>query len=432
MGRPLELRCIRCGEVAEGEPMGAGCPRCAERGLPSNLTTIYDLEVAARELAAAREAGLEGPARYAALLPLGAEELASRDIGPTPLVEAPRLAAALGLGRVWIKDESRGPTWSFKDRPAAIAAAHARSLGREVVVTASTGNAAAATAAHARRAGVTPVILFARSVDPLMSDFARSYGAAVVSVASKEERWRLMREAVGERGWYPNSNYADPPIGNNPWAIDGYKLIGFELHQQLGGRLPDQVFFPVGYGDALFGVWKAFTELAEIGLADRERLPRMAGGEVQGSLERALEAGAERAERIEPARETIAFSIAAAQSTYQALHATRESGGWVSKVSDGELLGAQRLLVEHEGVFVETASAAAVAALVIQLRDGRVAAGAEVVLVNSSTGIKSLRVTPFDGEPRQVAELSELVAAVEANAGEAGAGVAIGSAREGR
>lgn len=416
MGRPLELRCIRCGELAEPEPIGAGCPRCAERGLASNLTTVYDLEAAGSELARAREAGIEGPPRYAALLPLAPEELESRDNGPTPLVEAPRLASALGLGRIWIKDESRGPTWSFKDRPAAIAAAHARLLGREFVVTASTGNAAAATAAHARRAGVTAVILFARSIDPLMSDFVRSYGAAAVSVASKEDRWRLMRDAVGERGWYPNSNYSDPPIGNNPWAIDGYKLIGFELYEQLAGCLPDQVFFPVCYGDALFGVWKAFSELAEIGLVERERLPRMAGGEVQGSLECALKAGADRAERIEPARETIAFSIAAAQSTYQALHSTRESGGWVSRVSDAQLLDAQRLLVEHEGLLVETASAAALAALVIQLREGRVSAGAEVVLVNSSTGLKSLGVSGFKGELPEVADLPELVATVEASA----------------
>jgi threonine synthase len=154
----------------------------------------------------------------------------------------------------------------------------------------------------------------------------------------------------------------------------------------------------------------------------------MAGGEVQGSLERALEAGAERAERIEPARETIAFSITGAQSTYQALHAVRESRGWVSKVSDIELLDAQRQLVEHEGLFVETASAAALAALVIQLRQGRVHEGAEVVLVNSSTGLKSLGVTPFSSEPPRVEELSELVAAVEANARE-GVAVAIGSGR---
>jgi threonine synthase len=427
MGTPTELRCIRCGEIAADEPLGGGCPTCAERGLAANLTTVYDLEDAATELTAARTAGVRWPERYSALLPVELDGPAGADAGPTPLFEAPELARAIGLDRLWIKDESRGLTWSFKDRPAAIAAAHARALGREFIVSASTGNGAAATAGHARRAGVGSVILFAQSVNPLMAAFGRSYGGTVVSVRSKEDRWRLMQEAVAELGWYPNSNYRTPPIGNNPWVIDGYKLIGFELHEQLGDRLPDQIFFPVCYGDALFGVWKACLELAGLGFVDRERLPLIAGGEIQGSLERALEAGAEQAERVEAPRETIAFSIAGPQSTYQALHATRASGGWVTQVSEAQLLEAQRLLAEHEGLYVETASAAALAALRIQLGQGRVTADAEVVLINSSTGIKSLGVTPFDGRPREVSGLTELVDAVEEQARAPSRGAEIGS-----
>jgi threonine synthase len=408
--RAAGLACVRCGRKADGI-LGEGCTRCAAEGVAANLATVYDLDRAREELLAALDGPVRGIARYEAVLPVTADELATPDTGGTPLVDAPRLAAAAGVARVAIKDESRGPTWSFKDRAAAIAAAHARALDRPGVIAASTGNAAAATAAHAVRAGVPAIILFARGVSPTMSAFVRAYGAHVATTPTKADRWTLMRHWVRERGWYPNSNFAEPAVGNNPYAIDGYKTIGYELWEQLGRRAPDAVYFAVCYGDGLFGVGKAFDELRAMGLCGSG--PRLSGGEIHGSLERALRDDVDVVEPAEVDRPTAAFSISASQSTYQALSAVRESAGWVSAISEEELAAAHRLFAEEAGMFVETATAAALAALLRHREEGRVGPDEEIVLVSSSTGLKSIDHQRTSAEPPLVTNVDALVDLLE-------------------
>lgn len=330
----------------------------------------------------------------------------SPDVGNTPLLDAPRLAAEIGVRRLWIKDESRGPTSSFKDRAAAIAASHAKALHRPGLVVASTGNAAAATCAHARRAGIPALVLLAHAVNPLMSEFVAAYGCEVVVTPTKGIRWALMRRCVEELELYPNSNFADPPVGNSPYAVDGYKAIGFEIFEQLGRRLPDHVYLPICYGDALWGLWHGLRELGEMGLA--RELPRLSGGEIQGSLEHALATGADTVEPVGEPRATAAFSIAGGPSTWQALTAVRDSGGQVSAIAEDALLDAQELLAEREGLFVETAAAAALAALIAHLAQGRVGSESEIVLVSSSSGLKSLGTGGEQGEPEPVEDFGHL------------------------
>ncbi len=399
------LACVRCGHDSE-DLLGGGCSRCAAAGTPASLSTVYDLEAARDGLLAALDGPVRGIGRYEAVLPVAAADVAAPDTGDTPLVDAPALADAVGVGRVLVKDESRGPTWSFKDRAAAVAAAHARRLGSPGLVVASTGNAAAATAAHAIRAGLPALVLFARGVNPTMSAFVRAYGADVVVTPTKADRWSLMRHAVGELGWYPNSNFASPAVGNVAYALDGYKTIGYELWEQLGRRAPGAVYFAVCYGDGLAGVGKAFDELRAMGLCDRG--PRLSGGEIYGSLERALRDGAEVVEPAEVDHETAAFSITAAQSTYQALRAVRGSSGWVSAISEDELAAAHRLFAERAGFFVETSSAAALAALVRDRAEGRIGPDDEAVLVCSSTGLKSIDHDAVAADPPLIADASAL------------------------
>jgi threonine synthase len=383
----VTLECVRCGGHDEAV-FGGGCARCAAAGTPANLSTVYDLAAAREQLLASLDGPARGLSRYEAVLPVAAADIAAPDTGDTPLVDAPGLSGAVGVGRVLLKDETRGPTWSFKDRAAAVAAAHARKLGSAGVVVASTGNAAAATAAHALRAGLPSLVFFASGVNPTMSAFVRAYGADVVLTPTKADRWSLMRFCVDELGWYPNSNFASPAVGNNPYAVDGYKTIGYELWEQLGRRAPDAVYFSVCYGDGLAGVGKAFDELRAIGLCDG--VPRLSGGEIHGSLERALGDSAETVEAAPAPRDTAAFSISAPQSTYQALRAVRESAGWVSAVSEDELAAAHRMFAETAGLFVETATAAALAALIRHRQEDRVGPDDEVVIVCSSTGLKSI------------------------------------------
>ncbi|WP_197373266.1 pyridoxal-phosphate dependent enzyme [Mycolicibacterium baixiangningiae] len=355
-----------------------------------------------------------GTFRYRALLPVEPDDSAAGFTAPTPLIPAPELAKALGLNRLWIKDESRGLSWSFKDRAAAMAAAHARSIGATVLVAASTGNAAAATAAHARRAGLIPVVVFARGVDPLMAAFVASYGAHIAVAETKRDRWRLVAEAVTQHAWYPMSNYTDPPVGNNPYAVDGYKPIAYEIFEQLGRRVPDAVYFPVCYGDALAASRRAFAELASIGLTDR--VPAHCGGEIYGTVGAALAADTDAVPAAEIDHPTAATSISAAQSTFQAVQAVRASGGAMHTATEDELAEAGELAVRTEGVLLEVAAAAGLAALTRHRREGRLAADREVVLIASSTGLKSLGRhldRPIPG--RVVDDVDDLVAQVVAD-----------------
>ena len=411
------LGCLRCGRAPEGGQPATGCARCADEGTPASLTTVYDLEAAAGNFSPEHLADRPpGPLRYRELLPIEAEEAVTLGEGGTPLLPAPRLAGELGVRAVWIKDESRNPTWSFKDRAASMAASMARREGAAGLVVASTGNAAAATAAYARAAGLPAIVLFAVGVDPVMAGMVHGFGVPVVATPTKKDRWVLMRHGVDDLGLFPNSNFADPPVGVDPRVVDGYKAMGLEIWEQLGHRAPDAVYLAVGYGDALFGVYKAFRELEEMGFAD---VPRVSGGEVYGSLSAALRGSGDRVEAVPADRPTAASSIATAQSTYQALHAVRSSGGAVRQVSEEEIVEAQRLLVVAEGLFVEAASAAGLAALRADVFDGTAPPDAEVVLVSTSAGVKSVsalglteyEVPVIDG----VAEFDRLVHEVMEN-----------------
>jgi threonine synthase len=404
------LECPRCGRRESDPRFGFGCPTCEAEGVAVNLTTSSDREATIALLAPGR---LDGrpftQLRYAEALGLDESGYVGLGEGGTPLLEAPELARRVGVRRLWIKDEARNPTWSFKDRAASLAAFHARRLGCRGLVVASTGNAAAATVAYARRAGLVGLVLFAKDppVHPVMEAYVRAYGGLVVAAPTKPDRWSLMRYAVEELGFFPNSNFSNPPLGNTPWAVDGYRALGLEIWEQLGRRAPGSIVFPIGHGDAVHGVFKAFSDLAELGLS---AIPVLGGGEIYGSLSRAFAENSETPPPVPVDRDTVASSIAVSQSTYQALHALRGSGGWIEQIADDEALEAQRLLVECEGMFVETTSAVALAALMRRLGARAVDREDDVVLVSTSSGMKSAGAIPMAGEIPLLTDNEELAA----------------------
>jgi threonine synthase len=377
---------VRCGAAYPVTRYAFDCDRCRGEA-PANLTVTYADDALA---GIRRDAVAGGPPtlwRWAPFLPVEARDAVSLGEGGTPLVPAERLGAELGA-RLWIKDESRNPTWSFKDRLASVVVSAARQLGARVIASSSSGNAGAAVAAYAARAGLPCIVFtFQGAAGPMVTQM-RAYGALVAAVRDKADRWKLLEAGVRRLGWFPTSPFVAPVVGSNPLGIEGYKTLAYEVVDQLDGRTPDWCVLPVCYGDTLYGMWKGFQELRQLGWIDRG--PRLVAAEIYGSLTATLAAGGDALVDIPRTHDTIAASIGATQATYQALHAIRVSGGTAVRVGDDELVQWQARLAAREGVWVEPSSAASVAAVHRLRRDGVMAGGQSVVTVVTAGGLKDV------------------------------------------
>lgn len=384
MATPAGLACIRCGARYPLDHYVNDCPACRATA-PSNLTVVYD-----RPLAPLRDAGRAGRAptlwRYADALPVEAADAVSLGEGMTPLLTIPATARALGVGELLVKDESRNPTWSFKDRLASVAISRARRMGARLIASSSSGNAGAAVAAYAARAGLPCVVFtFQGTAGPMVTQM-RGYGAMVLAVTDKADRWTLLEAGVRSHGWFPTSPFFGPAVGSNPFGVEGYKTLAYEIVEQLGARAPDWCVLPVCYGDALFGMWKGFDELRQSGAIPA--VPRLVAAEVYGSLSAAMESRRDDVREMPKTHDSIAISIGATRSTFQALHAVRASGGAARVVTDTELIEWQTRLAATEGLWFEASSVAPLAA-VQRLRDEDViAAGACVVVLATAAGLK--------------------------------------------
>ncbi|MGH8931178.1 MAG: pyridoxal-phosphate dependent enzyme [Egibacteraceae bacterium] len=315
--------------------------------------------------------------------------------GDTPLVAVPRLARELGAAELWIKDESRNPTWSFKDRNAAVTVSKAREFGARTLVASTSGNHGAAVAAYAARAGLGCVVLTYPGIPAGNRILMQASGARLV-VTTPEGRRMLLRQAVGELGWHPATNATDPPT-NSAYGHEGYKTIAYELVDQLGGRPPDLVVIPTAYAEGLFGIWKGFDELRRLGrLTD---VPRMLACEPKGGPLGVAYRSDHGAIAVVPRTATVARGIDVTANSYIGVAALVESGGLVVQASDDAILTAQRDLAA-DGFFVEPASAAGLACLRIATERQRLPSGLSIVVVNTSSGLKSLEtLLPLYEEP---------------------------------
>jgi threonine synthase len=379
------LECLRCHTVF-GEPGGfAGCPRCREAGVAVNLSVRLDLSPLAGLRPESLPSTPRGLWRYRAILPVAVEHAVSLGEGATPLVPLERLGRRLGLRRLFAKDESRNPTWSYKDRLCSVAVSHAVATGARAVTISSTGNHGASTAAYAARAGLPCVIFTLASVPETMKTLMQAYGAAVVACPTSESRWQLMREGVERRGWYPTSGFVVPPVGSNPYGIEGYKTIAWEIAEDLGWSAPGTVVVPSAYSDGLHGVWKGWTELRALGLV--KDVPRMIAAEPFGPLANALARGLETPELV-PGGDSVAFSIASRYGTWQGLAALKQSGGEGVRITDEGIFEAQRALGREEGIFVEPSSATSLTAVMQLVRRKALDPDEAVVVVLTSGGLK--------------------------------------------
>ena len=425
MNHILGLRCTICG--AEYSPRGAEyspgdveyvCPKHGDDGI---LDVVYDYgriaqQIRPKQLATDPSLSIW---RYLPLLPVD-PEMAARlaegtvlgSVGWTPLYPAPRLAAELGLHHLWVKDDGRQPTASFKDRASAIAVVKTRELGYEVVTTASTGNAAAALSGLCAAVSQPNVIFVPRSAPQAKIAQLLVYGATVLLVdGSYDDAFELCLKAAPEFGWYSrNTAY-------NPYMSEGKKTVAYEVCEQLAMQtswsqdssrweVPDVVMVPVGDGCIIGGVHKGFKDLLALGWI--ERMPRIIGVQAAGSspLVDAWEQGLEGWDMVPVEAHSVADSIVAGlpRDRIKALRAVRESRGAFLRVGDEEIIAAIPVLARGCGVFAEPAAAAAYAGLVKAVEQGVVTPEERVVVLATGSGLKDIATAVKSvGQPHTVA-----------------------------
>ena len=393
MDHVLGLRCTICGAEYEIDQVEYVCPHHGDDGI---LDVVYDYglvgqRLSREELAQDRTTSIW---RYLPILPVEpdstrqlVQDTVLDSVGWTPLYPAPRLAAEVGLQHLWIKDDGREPTASFKDRASAIAIAKTRELGYEVVTTASTGNAAAALSGLCAAVQQPNVIFVPRTAPQAKIAQLLVYGATVLLVnGTYDDAFELCLQAAPEFGWY-NRNTA-----YNPYMSEGKKTVAFEVCEQLGWSAPDVVFVPVGDGCIIGGVHKGFKDLLALGWI--EQMPKIMGVQAAGSspLVDAWERGLEGWEMAPVEAHSVADSIVAGlpRDRIKALRAVRESGGAFIRVDDKAIIAAIPALAQGCGVFAEPAAAAAYAGLVQAMDRGLVGAEEKVVALATGSGLKDI------------------------------------------
>ena len=375
------LECAMTGERHEADQVH----NLSRAGKP--LLVRYDLEGVRKALS--RETLAKRPPdlwRYRELLPVRrTENIVSLGETMTPIVPMPRLSAKLGGGEILVKDEGRLPTGSFKARGLVMAVSMAKALGIKHMAIPTNGNAGAALAAYASRAGIKTTIFCPEDTSEVNVSEIALQGATVYRVNGLiDDCGKIVGEGKAKVGWFDTSTLKEP------YRIEGKKTMGLELVEQLGWQVPDAIFYPTGGGTGLIGMWKAFAELEAIGFIGKER-PRMVAVQAAGCapMVKAFEAGEEHAPRWENAH-TIASGIRVPQAIgdFMILRAVRESGGFATAVPDTAISAALDEMAREEGFLLCPEGAATYAAYKQSLVDGRVKRSDRVMLFNCASGLK--------------------------------------------
>ena len=382
--RPNFVTHLECGLTGKHYPADQ-VHNLSEVGRP--LLVKYDLEgikkSVTKEDLARRPAGLW---KYREFLPVKKlENIVSLGEVETPLIRLPNHERRLGLTEVLVKDEGRLPTASFKARGIALAVAKAKELGIQRVAMPTNGNAGAALAAYASRAGIRSTIFCPADTPEVNVSEIELQGATVYRVNGLiDDCGKIVGEGKAKAGWFDVSTLKEP------YRIEGKKTMGLELAEQLGWEVPDVIFYPTGGGTGLIGMWKAFAELQAIGWIG-QKLPRMVAVQASGCapIVKAWQDGLEHATRWENSH-TVAAGIRVPQAVgdFLILRAVRESNGFAIAVDDELITAALHRTAKEDGVLLCPEGAATLAAYEETLRDGRVKPHERVVLFNCASGLK--------------------------------------------
>lgn len=379
------LKCSKCGRTYDEDVM-YHCPVCGPSG---TLDVIYDMNVVSRKfdreyLKSNRRMDLW---RYMPILPIESEAgITPLHVGWTPMYKAARLEKKLNIKDIYIKDDGRNPTASFKDRATAVGIAKAFELKKDVICAASTGNAASSLSGFAACMGLKNYIFVPAAAPEAKVTQLLIYGSNVILVdGTYDEAFDFCLEASNKFGWYNRS------CAINPYLVEGKKTAAFEICEQTGFNIPDKVLMSVGDGCSISGVWKGFKEFYELGIIDK--LPAMVSVQAEGAnpVNRAFRRGNRKFDFISP--ETIADSISVGipRNGYKALNALTESSGIAIDVKDEEILDAMKMLARFTGVFGEPAGVTGFAGLIKMVNMNLINHNESVALIISGNGLKDVK-----------------------------------------
>ncbi len=394
----MPAQALKCKECSTAYPLEARyvCERCF-----GPLEVAYAPPASEPDQLKRRiQAGPHSLWRYADFLPLDRVPARSLQTGWTPLVRADRLAEQLGVGEIWIKNETANPTHSFKDRVVSIALARAVELGFDTVACASTGNLAGAVAAHAAYAGLPAYVFIPADLEPEKILSAGAYGAQIIGVKGNYDAVnRLCTEISGER-----ESWAFVNVNVRPYYAEGSKTLAYETAEQLGWELPDRVVAPIASGSLFTKVARGFQEFIDAGLLEGE-VPAMHGAQAEGCspVAQAYAAGTDVCRPVKP--DTIAKSLAIgnpADGPY-AVELARRSGGSVESVTDDEIRAGIRLLAQTTGIFTETAGGVTTATLAKLAEAGEIGRSDRVVVYITGDGLKTLDAVKGSFEVAEIA-----------------------------
>jgi len=386
------LQCKECGASYPLEAIYV-CETCF-----GPLEAVYDHSTLSGDIGELRRRIQGGPQniwRYADFLPVTdgppgpSARLASRvglSPGCTPLLCADRLAAELGLGEVWVKNDAANPTHSFKDRVVAVAVSRARELGFKTIACASTGNLANSVAAHAAAMGLESYVFIPADLEEQKILATGVYGTNLIAVdGNYDDVNRLCTELCADRDW------AFVNINMRPYYAEGSKTLAYEIAEQLGWQLPDRCVVPIASGSLFTKIAKGFREWTELGLLDEGQV-RMNGAQADGCspVATAYAAGQDFCRPVKPRTIAKSLSIGNPADGPYALELARGSGGGVDSVSDEEIREGISLLARTTGIFTETAGGVTAAVLAKLARRGDIGADERVVLVITGDGLKTL------------------------------------------
>ncbi len=353
-----------------------GDPEAQAEGMPVNLVPVYPNDTFTRDAFVSAFARRRDLWDFHALLPVRSDtEPVTIGEGNTPLIAIPS-----GRGSLYLKDESRNATWSHKDRAMTVAVTVAKSHGYRTVVGASTGNAGAALAAYAARAGMHCVMFTGTDVPMTMQTFMGVYGALLCRLEGGANRRAIAALGIERYGWFPGTNVTDPPVGSNPYGIEGYTTIAYEIVRDLGDA-PAAVVVPTSYGDNLTGIWRGFQRMHAAGVI--AHVPRMIVAEPANSAPYAYAMARGGLEQV-PATPSAAFSIGGGTASRQAWQTLHDSNGEALSVAESDILPMQQRLASGTGLYLEAASVVgvAVARQIVAETDGM------VVVIGTSSGLK--------------------------------------------